>query len=113
MKTFPLSLLLIIATLSASANEKYGSYVDDPNLAFDASVTRAETVSVTWRKVSKADLQAACAAESKKRGFRPMTDKMQACSFWNGNECTIITPKYTTMHTVGHEFRHCFQGKWH
>jgi hypothetical protein len=40
-------------------------------------------------------------------------DNALACAKWKGNKCTIITPRQTTMETVGHEVRHCFEGHWH
>jgi hypothetical protein len=35
------------------------------------------------------------------------------CAKWRGNKCTIITPRETTLETLGHEVRHCFEGHWH
>ncbi len=66
----------------------------------------------------------ACDSESKKRGQGgfPKLDKgkkMDGCSFWSNpsakktNVCTIITGENTDHDTVGHEVRHCFQGRFH
>lgn len=112
MKFF-ITVFAIIASFSVSANEAYGTYEDNPTKAFDASTVRHDTVSITWKRVPRSDINSACAAESKKRGFPVSNIQKEACSFWDGLQCTIITGKYTTMHTAGHEFRHCFQGAWH
>lgn len=106
-------VLTILASSQTFATEEYGSYVDDPNKPFDASTVRHESVTVTWIRVSHSLIDVTCELESKKRGHKPIRLKKEACTFWDGLECTIITGKYTTMHTTGHEFRHCFQGAWH
>ena len=38
-----------------------------------------------------------------------------ACAvFVEGDKtCTIITGEFTSLATVGHEVRHCFEGLWH
>jgi len=108
-----LFVLIILASFSVNANEAYGTYVDDPTKPFDATNVRHETVSITWVRVAPSNINSACAVESKKRGYTPIKYNKDACSFWDGTECTIITGNNTTMHTTGHEFRHCFQGSWH
>ena len=86
---------------------------DDPLRPFNATIRLHETSRITWRVVE--DVQAACNAERVKNGGAPYGYPINACStFWKEiNTCIIITEKSTTMHTLGHEVRHCFQGHWH
>jgi hypothetical protein len=95
---------LLVASQATALN-------DDPNKPFDTSNNYTTQSTITWRPVD--DVQKACEAESRKRGFKGFGYGVQACSFFDGNQCTIITGKQTTMHSVGHEVRHCFQGNWH
>jgi hypothetical protein len=104
MKTTALIISMIVATNAMAFN-------DDPNKPFDTSNNYTTQSTITWRPVD--DVQKACEAESRKRGFKGFGYGVQACSFYDGNQCTIITGKQTTMHSVGHEVRHCFQGPWH
>ena len=104
MKTTALIISMIVATNAMAFN-------DDPNKTFDTSSNYTTQSTITWRTVD--DVQKACETESRKRGFKGFGYSVQACSFFDGNQCTIITGKQTTMHTVGHEVRHCFQGPWH
>lgn len=87
------------------------AFNDDPNKSFDTSNNYTTQSTITWRPVE--DVQKACETESRKRGFKGFGYGVQACSFFDGNQCTIITGKQTTMHSLGHEVRHCFQGNWH
>jgi hypothetical protein len=84
---------------------------DDPNKPFSAIKNIHDTVNITWRPVT--NVQKVCEAESKKRGHLGFGYAVDACSFWEGNDCTIITSRNPTMHSLGHEVRHCFQGNWH
>lgn len=115
MKTLKqiLIVLSIIASFSANAKETYGTYNDDPLKSFDASVIKNETVSVTWKRVPNKKLKAACNTESIRRNLGGITWEVNACSFWEGSECLMITGESTTMWTLGHESRHCFQRNWH
>jgi hypothetical protein len=76
----------------------------------------SSNVSITWNRVD--DVRKTCEAESKKRGYGGFGYSVEACSFWavdnkGVNICHIFTRKKTTMHELGHEVRHCFQGTFH
>jgi hypothetical protein len=101
-------LLLILAVATAGPALAFN---DDPATPFDATHRFADKVSVAWRL--EKDVQRACDQESKRRGSSGFGYAVDACSFWVGNECTIITRDRPTMHTLGHELRHCFQHNWH
>lgn len=100
---------ILIASLLITQNAM--AFNDSPTAPFDTSANLTTVSTITWRTVD--DVQKTCEAESRKRGFKGFGYSIQACSFFDGNQCTIITGKTTSMHTVGHEVRHCFQGNWH
>ena len=102
------SVLLVLFTSSALADKHDWR---DPNSKFSTNANRTNTLQITWRYSS--DVQKDCEAESTKRHLGGFGTPMQACSFWNANSCTIITSTNPTMHTLGHEVRHCFQGNYH
>jgi len=104
MKTKLFISIMFIATNATAFN-------DDPNKPFDTSSNYTTQSTITWRTVD--DVQKSCEAESRRRGFKGFGYVLQACSFFDGNQCTIITGKQATMHSLGHEVRHCFQGNWH
>lgn len=82
----------------------------EANTAFDATKNQYSSVEITW--VASSDVQKSCEKVFKQRGT-PLTYKVDACSFWIGNKCTIITKTAPTNDDVGHEVRHCFQFNWH
>ena len=69
-----------------------GTFVAEP---------RYSRIVLTWDVVEEEQVSEKC-------GFNAT-----ACAKWRGNKCTIITPRETTMETLGHEVRHCFEGHWH
>jgi hypothetical protein len=91
------------------------AFTDDPVAPFDASTLMTTKTTISWEVVPNANVR--CQAESKKRGYGGFGSKVEACSFWEkgltGNRCIIITNKWTSMHQLGHETRHCFQGGFH
>ena len=105
MKKTLFTLFLIAQIGSASADW------DDPNVPFNAGDVQKTPMSITWLPVD--NVQRVCEAESRKRGNNGFGFSFEACSFWEGNSCTVITKKRPNMHTLGHEMRHCYQGNWH
>lgn len=102
---------LAIIGLLISTNVAALTLDDNPTKPFDASKNQYVNVKLSWYPV--ADIQKTCKAEYKKRGLGDLTFKVDACSFWVGNECTVFTRLNPSMHDVGHEVRHCFQFGWH
>lgn len=105
MKKTVLTLFLIAQLGSASADW------DDPMASFPAGDVQKTPMNIKWMPVD--NVQQVCDAESRKRNNGGFGFAIKACSFWEGNSCTIITSKRPNMHTLGHEMRHCFQGNWH
>jgi hypothetical protein len=107
MKTTSLIFSLILVATSSNAQEPW----DNPNTMFDTKKNFTEVSTIKWVVVD--NVQKACEAESRQRGYGGFGYGILACSFFKGDQCTIITGKKTNMHTLGHEVRHCFQADWH
>ncbi len=82
----------------------------DPESRFDATVKRKSS-NITWKLTS--NVQETCESESRRRGFGGFGYSVDSCAFWVGDKCTIITNSKSTLHEIGHEMRHCFQGNYH
>lgn len=110
MKKIVAILLLLVSTqvLAYSSTE-------NPHEIFNISKIHSNTISVNI--IPSDNVQKTCDTESKKRGFGGFHYSVEACSFWSsskfGNSCTIVLPRNTNFHTVGHEMRHCMQGDFH
>ena len=85
----------------------------DGDAKFSTKSNRTETLTVSWMVVPDSDVQATCEAVSKENGLGGFGFAVSACSFWKTKTCLIITGRQTTMHIVGHEIRHCYQGSFH
>lgn len=83
----------------------------NPEAKFTTSKNATDTKQITWRHTD--NVQKECEAESHKRKLGGFGYAVNACSFWDSATCTIITAQQATMHTLGHEVRHCFQGNFH
>ena len=103
--TFFVAILLIPLTSVLAEDWR------DPNSRFDARKKMSDTIKLTWRTVN--DVQKACEEESRRRGNGGFGYSVDACSFWVGADCTIITQNRSSLHDLGHEVRHCFQGNYH
>lgn len=106
MKTKTFAISLIFAVNSAFANSW-----DNPTAQFDTKSNFTDVSTIKWVTVD--NVQTACEQESRSRGYNGFNFGVLACAFFKGDQCTIITGKKTTMHQLGHEVRHCFQGGWH
>ena len=83
----------------------------DPESRFDATKSFTSISTIRWQITD--NVQKTCEAESKQRGLGGFGFGVDACSFWEGSSCVIITGRFTTMHEIGHEMRHCFKGNYH
>ena len=110
------ALAVILSLAVSTAYAQYDPNWRDSSALFDASKIMTDNVSVTWNRVD--DIRKTCETESKRRGLGGFGYSMEACSFWGTDKsgkdfCHIFTRKKTTMHDLGHEMRHCFQGAFH
>ena len=82
----------------------------DPESRFNATKKRDKS-NITWKLTD--NVQKTCEDESRRRGLGGFGYSVDACSFWDADSCIIITAQNTTLHEIGHEMRHCFQGNYH
>lgn len=75
------------------------------NITFEAKEDLPEIL-IRWTVVSDADTICRFRGAQAKR-------TMKACAIYNGKTCEIITNKVLDMAVLGHEIRHCFEGRWH
>ena len=106
MKKIALIGLLICSNLA------YASW-KDPEAPFSTKDNEHETMTITWKPVD--NVQQVCQTEYKRRGFGAFNYKVDACAFWNfsNKTCVVYTKKNPTLHDLGHEVRHCYQGNYH
>ena len=83
----------------------------DVEATFDVKDNLVNDSIITWKSTD--NVQKTCEEESKRRGLGGFKYEVEACSFWSGGICMVITSKKPTMHILGHEIRHCFQGNFH
>jgi hypothetical protein len=102
---------IAILTIAFFATNSVAQEWADPYAKFDTKKNKHKTVSVTW--VYTDNVNQMCEKESKRRGLGGFGYGVEACSFWDKNNCIIITKKQTNTHELGHEVRHCFQGNYH
>jgi hypothetical protein len=92
-----------------------GQVLADEGAPFDATQLMTDFALIRWQRVK--NVNAVCQKQSKARGMGGFAHPVEACAFWSKkpfvNLCTIYTSRRTTMDTVGHEVRHCFQGDFH
>ena len=99
--------IAIFATSATAENWK------DPEAKFDATRNFTDASLIKW--VVTRDVQGSSESEIPKSGIGGFGYPVEACSFWDagGKSCVIFTSPNTTMHAIGHEMRHCFQGNYH
>ena len=105
------ALVLLLFVCNAWAEET-------PYDRFTAEKNLTNSTTVTWQTVD--NVKSACDAENTRRGFGSFqigNRKMEACSFrdkvGDRHTCLVITGKSANYWDIGHEVRHCFQGKFH
>ncbi len=103
-------LIMLPLLLNAEELQNFFDW-DHPSRPFSTELNSPQST-IKWIPVE--NVIQACEKESKRLGFGGFGGKkIAACSFYFDDQCTIITSKNPTMHTIGHEVRHCFQGQWH
>lgn len=105
-KTFVAFIAIAFFTTSVSAENW-----KDPEAKFDATKRFTTTSTIQW--ITTDDLQKTCDTESRDRGHGGFSYPVDACSFWKGPNCVIYTKPMASLHDIGHEMRHCFQGNYH
>lgn len=75
-----------------------------------------ETITVTWARVSEAELKVYCAGSTLRiASATPNPVTVVACASVNlgDRKCTIYTAKAVSETVIGHEFLHCYLGRFH
>lgn len=104
-KAFTILLLLLNTSVFADMEK---SPIDPYNLE------NAKTkLKISIQIVEKKLVNQKCEEASRAHGFNGFGVKMDACSFWEGNKCDIILPKYASNDQLGHELHHCLVGNFH
>lgn len=99
--------LILVSTGSFASQTKW----QDPNALYDSRHNFTNRTTVIFKPVD--DVRSACEVESRKRGRGGFGYALEACSFWEGNTCTVVIQKKFTINTLGHEMLHCLQGNYH
>ena len=68
-----------------------------------------EVTVVTWTTVDDVEKECLKAGAKDPGPFQ----NILGCAKYNKNSCRIMTAKTTSMETLGHELRHCFEVKFH
>lgn len=107
MKRILAALLLVSHSSIAQQFQPY----DNPTRPFDVGVKQRK-IDLTVMTVE--DPVKACKEVSNRFNFG-WTALSNSCAYWTTDfkECTVILPKNTTMHLIGHEVLHCMVGRWH
>jgi len=74
---------------------------------YEERITEATTV--TWLAFDEVEKECIKAGVKDPGPFR----NILGCAIYDRKRCRIITGKTTSMETLGHELRHCFEGKFH
>lgn len=94
-----------------------GDYVRGSELSpFEAMPVEKRVMnSVKLRWELREDVAAYCAKATGMGREAAYTTPPLACAIWNVStrECTIVTSQRTTHLALGHEVRHCFEGRFH
>jgi hypothetical protein len=103
------SLLISLLVCSNALAQSFETW-DNPSKKFSIENAKFETTIIAADSVQKI-----CERESRNRGFSGFNYTVNSCAFWNDSktQCTIVVPKNTSMHLLGHELLHCIKGNWH
>lgn len=105
-----LTILLLIPSLALAQSTRYASRTS-ADQAFQANPKDTPSV-IRWVVVDDPDAE--CRAASKNRNeFSERRGVIRACARYTSTTCTIITGPETSHAILGHELRHCFEGRFH
>lgn len=109
---FPLACLALAACQTTPSD-----YVRTSELApFEAKASSERIMNaVKLRWEVREDVASYCANATGMDRERAYTTPPLACAIWSvaAKECTIVTSRKTTHLALGHELRHCFEGRFH
>jgi hypothetical protein len=108
--------ILAILTTMVFATQAMAQVAQDPSnipseqlFDFTKRITNSTQVSIE----TASNVKEACDRKAMSYQIKPAYVNPMACSFWTKTTCVIIVGEKTSLDTLGHEIRHCFQGHWH
>jgi hypothetical protein len=101
----------LVLCIACAPVGSWGSGVED--LKFYPSKEQ-QTKHITWLVVENPNRACHELAAKYQSPFASDLEVVACAVFVEGDKtCTIITGEFTSLATVGHEVRHCFEGLWH
>lgn len=109
---------LLLLTLGLAACQSMpGDYIRVSEISpFEAKAADKRVMNVVkLRWEVREDVAVYCANATGMDRERAYTTPPLACAIWSvaAQECTIVTSRQTTHLALGHEVRHCFEGRFH
>ena len=111
MKTKLLAAVMIVVlpVVALAQDRRYASRTT----ADEAFVANPKDTPSVIRWVTVPDPDAECRAMQGDFSRDSGRGKIRACAKWTSKTCTIYTAPETSHALLGHELRHCFEGKFH
>ena len=103
-----LALFLLIPVIAMAQSTRYASRTSADE-AFEANPKTTPSV-IRW--VVSLDPDSECRQASGQK-LQDRRGVIRACAVYNSKTCTIITGVETSHAILGHELRHCFEGRFH
>ena len=103
-----LALFLLIPVIAGAQPTRYASRTSADE-AFEANPKSTPSV-LLW--VVSLDPDSECRQASGQK-LQDRRGVIRACAVYNAKSCTIITGVETSHAILGHELRHCFEGRFH
>jgi hypothetical protein len=103
-----MTLFLLIPVIAVAQPTRYASRTSADE-AFEANPKATPSV-IRW--VVSADPDTEC-REASGQKLQDRRGVIRACALYTSKTCTIITGVETSHAILGHELRHCFEGRFH
>jgi hypothetical protein len=100
---------LLVGPLLAQAQQPRYASRTSADEAFEANPKATPSV-IRW--VVSLDPDTEC-REASGQKLQDRRGVIRACAVYNSKTCTIITGVETSHAILGHELRHCFEGRFH
>ena len=102
-------MIVILPVVALAQDRRYASRTTADE-AFVADPKDTPSV-IRWVVVPDPDRE--CRALQGDFSRESKQGKIRACAKWTSKTCTIYTAPETSHALLGHELRHCFEGKFH
>ncbi len=103
-----LLIMLLVPGLALAQSTRYASRTS-ADQAFQANPKDTPSV-IRWVVSDDPDTECRQVSGQKLQDRRGV---IRACAVYNSKSCTIITGPETSHAILGHELRHCFEGRFH